>query len=136
MAQAVLEREEMHPTALENGVALLHPRRPQPQLLAEPFFALGRVDRGIPFGGSRGVLTDVFFLICSHDDHSHLRNLARLSRMIADEEFLPALRAVTEPRAARDIIGDWERRISPGVGAKQTSRTRYPANRWTNQNRP
>ncbi|MFN9850666.1 MAG: helix-turn-helix domain-containing protein, partial [Planctomycetota bacterium] len=29
MAEAVQARESLHPTALENGVALLHPRRPQ-----------------------------------------------------------------------------------------------------------
>ncbi len=32
MEEAIHTREELHPTALENGVALLHPRRPQPEL--------------------------------------------------------------------------------------------------------
>jgi futalosine hydrolase len=36
MAEAVAAREDLHPTALENGVALLHPRRPQTSILAEP----------------------------------------------------------------------------------------------------
>src|SRR5690606_32481429 len=85
LADAVLEREGVHATALENGVALLHPRRPQAKILAESFLALGRVERGIPFGGSRGVLTDTFFLICAMDDRTHLRVLARLSRMLQDE---------------------------------------------------
>jgi PTS system nitrogen regulatory IIA component len=37
MTEAVKAREEMRPTALENGVALLHPRRPMPKILAQPF---------------------------------------------------------------------------------------------------
>ena len=43
-------REEMHSTALENGVALLHPRRPMAKILSQPFLALGVTTSGIPFG--------------------------------------------------------------------------------------
>jgi len=42
MAEAVEARERLHPTALDNGVALLHPRRPLPHVLAQPLLALGR----------------------------------------------------------------------------------------------
>ena len=41
-------REDMLPTALENGVALLHPRRPLPAILDRPFLAFGRTSRGSP----------------------------------------------------------------------------------------
>ncbi len=68
MADAVRAREEMHSTALDNGVALLHPRRPMPGILAEAVLALGITAAGIPFG-SDGNLTDIFFLICSTSDH-------------------------------------------------------------------
>jgi len=64
LAEAVRTREDMQTTALENGVALLHPRRPMPAILAQPLIALGRTGQGIPFGGSHGSLTDLFFLIC------------------------------------------------------------------------
>ncbi|HHK41449.1 MAG TPA: helix-turn-helix domain-containing protein, partial [Planctomycetaceae bacterium] len=59
MAELVRQREALHPTALDNGVALLHPRRPQPQLLAQAVLALGITSGGVPFGGP--TLTDVFF---------------------------------------------------------------------------
>ncbi|HEX5445088.1 MAG TPA: PTS sugar transporter subunit IIA [Pirellulales bacterium] len=104
MADAVRSREEMHPTALENGVALLHPRRPMPSILGQAFLALGRTEAGIAFGGSRGVLTDIFFLICSIDDRGHLRTLARLSRLIASPGFLPQLRSANDPPAIRLAI--------------------------------
>ena len=74
MADAVRAREELHSTALAGGVALLHPRRPMASILGGPVMALGRTERGIPFGGS--VLTDVFFLICSVEDRGHLQTLA------------------------------------------------------------
>ena len=86
MVEAVRAREEMHSTALDNGVALLHPRRPMSTILAEAVLALGISPGGIPFGAD-GQLTDVFFLICSTSDHEHLRILARLSRIINDQTF-------------------------------------------------
>jgi PTS system nitrogen regulatory IIA component len=104
MADAVRSREEMHPTTLENGVALMHPRRPLPNILAEPCLALGLTQGRIPFGGGRGVLSDVFFLICSVDDRGHLRTLARLSRLIAAQGFLDTLRAAEDARSAHELI--------------------------------
>ena len=56
----------MHSTALDNGVALLHPRRPMPAILAEAVLALGITPGGIPFG-SGGSLTDIFFPDLLHE---------------------------------------------------------------------
>lgn len=112
MAEAVRLREDMYPTALDNGVALLHPRRPLSTILAEPFLAFGRTDRGIPFGGARGSLTSLFFLICSVDDQGHLRTLARLSRLIGDPALLADLRAATDAASVREIIFEREQRLS------------------------
>ncbi len=108
MAEGVRAREAMQPTALEIGVALLHPRRPMMGVLAEGLLALGITAKGIPFGGSRGTLTDVFFLICSVDDQSHLRTLARVSRMISDAAVLATIRAAESPEAVHEVIAEWE----------------------------
>ena len=106
MEEAVSAREDLHPTALDNGVALLHPRRPMPGILAEPLLALGRTSQGIPFGG--GNLTDIFFLICSTDDRVHLRTLTRLSRVISDGTLLTAIREAESPQAVRELIRNAE----------------------------
>ena len=107
MADAVRSREDMHTTALENGVALLHPRRPLPKILAQAFLALGCTSNGIPFGAG-APLTDTFFLICSTEDRVHLRVLARLSRILTVPGFLSALRASPDARAARQLILETE----------------------------
>jgi len=104
MSEAVAAREALHPTALENGVALLHPRRPQSSILSEPLVALGISTQPIPFGNTTGHLTDVFFLICSTDDSVHLRILARLARLVTDDVFLTMLRSATSAEEAMDII--------------------------------
>jgi PTS system nitrogen regulatory IIA component len=112
MAEAVRTREEMHPTALSCGVALLHPRRPMPGILSEPYLAMGRTVQGIPFGGSTGQLTDVFFLICSDSDQNHLKILARLSRLINDRDLLGALRTAESGEAVIQIVQDGEQQLS------------------------
>lgn len=104
MAEAVAAREAMHPTALDIGVALLHPRRPMPSILGGPTLALGIASGcGIPFGGASG-LTDLFFLICSTSDHEHLRILARLSRVISDADWLARLRSSLDAAEAHELI--------------------------------
>lgn len=111
MADAIRSRERLHPTALENGVALLHPRRPMPTIIDDSFLALGITSHGIPFGGPRGTLTDVFFLVASYDDAIHLRLLARLSRLIVEPGFLDELRGRGDPQSALHWIDASEDRI-------------------------
>ena len=103
MAEAVQAREAMAPTALDHGVALLHPRRPQSSILGQATLALGITSQDIPFGGSAG-LTDVFFLIAATSDHEHLRILARLSRVVNDSQWLDELRAAGDAAAVRRMI--------------------------------
>jgi PTS system nitrogen regulatory IIA component len=110
LAEAIRAREDIHPTALDNGVALLHPRRPMTKILAQPFLALGCTVTGIPFGGT--TLTDIFFLICSTDDGMHLRVLARLSRLLTVRGFLNALHQAPNAAAARQIVLEAEEKLS------------------------
>jgi PTS system nitrogen regulatory IIA component len=104
MAEAVRTRENLHPTAIESGVALLHPRRPLASIVAQPFLALGITASGVPFGAERGGLTDIFFLILATTDREHLRMLARLSRLVNDANFLSALRGASDAVQVRELI--------------------------------
>lgn len=111
MAEALESREQLHPTALENGVALLHPRRPMGSIIGDPFLALGITTSGIPFGGPRGCLTDIFFLIGSNSEPVHLRVLARLSRMLQQNELLDGLRMATSADEAWDLIQTFDAQL-------------------------
>ncbi|HEX3869907.1 MAG TPA: PTS sugar transporter subunit IIA [Pirellulales bacterium] len=111
MVDAVRSREQLYPTALDNGVALLHPRRPLPATLERAFIAFGRTPRAIPFGSRSGALTDLFFLLCSTSDRGHLHALARLSRIINDNGFLSTLRSATDVHSAHELIAHRERQL-------------------------
>ena len=106
MADAVSQRESMAPTALENGIALLHPRRPQSSILSEAVVAMGITSGGIPFGGgpSGSGLTDIFILIAATSDHEYLRTLARVSRIVNDRDWVATLRAAPDAIAARELF--------------------------------
>lgn len=102
--QALRQREELASTALPGGVAVPHPRRPLPTALGESVLAFGRTASGIPFGAPMGGLTDLFFLVCCRDDRTHLRVLARLTRLFQRPRFLDDLRAAETPAEAHDCI--------------------------------
>lgn len=112
MATAIRAREELHPTALENGVALLHPRRPLVDAFDTPFLALGITSNGIPFGGPRGVLTDVFFLIASSDESFHLAVLTRLSRLIQIPSLIDSIRAASNAGEVQQLISQADNELN------------------------
>lgn len=114
-AQALLEalrtREELGSTALESGVAFPHPRRPLPNALGESVLAFGRTASPIPFGEPHGALTDVFFLVACRDDRTHLKVLARLSRMMLQPGFLDELRSAETASEAFHLLESAERAL-------------------------
>ncbi|GBD36508.1 PTS system fructose-specific EIIABC component [bacterium HR36] len=108
LLKAVQAREEMQSTAMPGGVAIPHPRRPLPDALGESVIAFGRTLTPIPFGGEHGGLCDLFFLVCCRDDRTHLRVLARLSRLFLRPGFLDQLRQAESREAALQVISDAE----------------------------
>src|SRR5262249_23684104 len=106
--EAIRQREETASTALERGVALPHPHRPLPQALGEHVMALGISPRSIPFGGPQGALTDIFVLICCRDEQTHMRVLARWSRLLLRPGFVDDLRASADSKAAWECVAQAE----------------------------
>lgn len=108
---AVQSREEMGSTAQDCGVAILHPHRPLPDALGESIVAFGCTASGVPFGASNSRLTDVFFLVCCRDQKTHLRVLARLSRLLLRPDFLDKLRNAETSADALRVIRDAESQL-------------------------
>jgi PTS system nitrogen regulatory IIA component len=104
LLDAVKNREDMASTAQPSGVAFPHPHRPVPAILGESLVAYGRTSSGIPFGGDSGTLCDLFFLICCRDHGTHLRTLARLSRMLLRPGILDELRGADTARDSYRIL--------------------------------
>ncbi len=109
---ALEQREEMCSTALPNGVALPHPRQPMPYVSAEPFICVARLPKGIGFGSAYRELTQLFFLICCHEDHHHLRVLARVVRMLSADNIADLLAADTREEMLKILIRAEEHGLS------------------------
>ena len=73
-------------------------------ILQEMFLGLGVTRTGIPFGGPRGSMTDIFFLIASTDEANHLRALARLSRLISSPELPGQIREADSATQVIELI--------------------------------
>lgn len=101
---AVRQREELMSTAFEGGVAIPHPSSRMPEALGESLIAFGRTVSGMPFGGPRREMTDLFFLVLTRDDNTHLKVLARLGRLFQVTGFLDELRAAENSFDAYDVI--------------------------------
>lgn len=110
--KAVQEREEVMSTAFESGVAIPHPRNPLPDAIGQPLIAYGRTFNPIPFGGFKGGMTDIFFLVLSRDARTHLHLLARLGQMIRFPEFVSQLRDADDPQQALAVIRAADEEIS------------------------
>jgi len=116
LLKSLREREELCSTALDNGVALLHPRHHDPYLTSDSFLALGHTEL-LPFGAPDGQKTDLFFLICCQDDCIHLHVLARLCLMCARTAMLDELRAVPDAAAMAAAVVLAERQVMAGIPA-------------------
>lgn len=108
MIEELKKREEISSTAMENGVALLHPSHPLPSIISETFLILGITPRGIPFGGGYDNLTDIFFLIGSYEREIHLKLLRAIALLIQKNDFLERLRQTGSPNEVLSLIAEFQ----------------------------
>jgi excisionase family DNA binding protein len=96
LLESLEAREALCSTGLPGGLALMHPRHPDPYLFEGPFLALGRTSQQIPFGSPDGRSTDLFFLLACPDDRLHLHSLARICFMVQKTDLLSQLREAAD----------------------------------------
>ncbi len=101
--QAVLEREKIMSTGIGDGIAIPHGKSDSvEQLIA----ALGTQRRGVDFEALDGEPAYVFFLLVSPANVSgpHIKALARISRLLKNDEFKKKLIAAESSTAVIGII--------------------------------
>ena len=104
LLKSIESRERLCSTALSGGMALLHPRSPNPYLYDDSFLVLGRTVQAIPFGAADGSTTDLFFVVCCQDESLHLHVLARLCMMGRDTDMIGALREAADASALHEVL--------------------------------
>jgi excisionase family DNA binding protein len=95
---ALVERENIMPSAMGNGVAFLHTVRRNPQQVVRPFMVLGRSREGVDFDALDGKPTHLFFALGLKFDELYLPWLSKLAQMFASpESFKVVLDALDTP---------------------------------------
>lgn len=90
---ALIERENIMPSAVGNGVAFLHTMYRHPEQVVRPFMVLGRSIPGVDFDSLDGRPTHLFFVLGLKFHELHLPWLAKLSQMCARPEAVQTLMA-------------------------------------------
>jgi nitrogen PTS system EIIA component len=103
LLQVLVERESLQSTGIGDGVAIPHGKLSG---IKRVFAAFARSKQGVDFHSLDGEPTHLFFLLVAPEDSAgaHLRALARISRLLKDENFRARLMQAPDATALFDTI--------------------------------
>lgn len=110
LAELLLDREKMMPTALNNGIAVPHTRD---FVLRGPFDVIAVVypQKPIEYGALDNKPVHTLFFLFSSDDKRHLHLLAKLAHLGSSEASLDMLRSKPGKKKLLEYIREWEASI-------------------------
>jgi excisionase family DNA binding protein len=114
---ALIERENVMPSAMGNGIAFLHTLRRNPEQVSRPFMVLGRSRNGVDFDALDGGLTHLFFVLGLKFDELYLPWLHKLSQMFAYKDAVMAIMNAPNAGAIFEAVAAAERRLEPEARA-------------------
>lgn len=105
------EREQLGSTGIGDGVAIPHGKLRN--FKQAPVLVFGRSIKGVDFNSLDARKAHLFFLMLAADDavDTHLRMLARLSRILKDPSVRKALLEAVDAGSIHSIIAEQERRF-------------------------
>lgn len=110
---ALIERENVTPSAIGNGIAFLHTLHRSPEQVIRPFMVLGRSTAGIDFDSIDGEKTHLFFVLGLKFTELHLPWLQKLSQILIDRARVTALLVAPDATAIYRVLSEAERNLSP-----------------------
>ena len=110
--QSVLDREKIMSTGIGDGIAIPHGKSDAVITLSA---ALGTQKRGANFEALDGEPAYVFFLLVSPANISgpHIKALARITRLLKNEDFKKRLTAASSPEEQIGEISEEEKKNQP-----------------------
>jgi PTS system nitrogen regulatory IIA component len=107
LAELLLDREKLMPTALNNGIAVPHTR---------DFLCKGPLDMvfvvypnsPLDYGALDGKLVHTLFFLFAGNDKGHLQLLAKLAHLGCNSKALEFLSTKPDKRSLLDFIRNWE----------------------------
>lgn len=109
--KAILAREEMSSTAIEQGIAVPHAKS---DAVSAPSLAAMTLTQGVDYGAMDGQPSDLFFMIAAPlNGDLHLEILSRLMVLLMDGEFVKALRSAADAQQFMAVIDRFEKKKYP-----------------------
>ncbi len=101
--EVLLQREKLGTTAVGYGVAIPHGKLPK---LTKMFGMFARLDRAIDFEALDGQPVDLVFLLLAPEGAGadHLKALARVARLLRDQDTANKLRAARDAQALYAVL--------------------------------
>ena len=115
---ALIERENVMPSAVGNGIAFLHTLQRNPEQVVRPFMVLGRSREGVDFDALDGRPTHLFFVLGLKFGELHLPWLHKLSQMFAREDAVRAILDAPDSATIFRAVSEAEHRLEPELKAK------------------
>ncbi|HEU5251014.1 MAG TPA: PTS sugar transporter subunit IIA [Thermoanaerobaculia bacterium] len=119
---ALIERENVMPSAVGHGIAFPHSMRRNPEQIVRPFMVLGRSREGVDFDALDGKPTHLFFVLGLKFDELYLPWLHKLSQMFVREEAVAAVLEAPGAEAIFQAVAQAERSLEPESGARAANR--------------
>lgn len=110
---ALIERENVMPSAIGNGIAFLHTLHRSPEQVSRPFMVLGRSTVGVDFDALDNAPTHLFFVLGLKFNELHLPWLQKLSQILIQPERVRAILAAPDRSAIYGVLAEAERRLLP-----------------------
>jgi excisionase family DNA binding protein len=114
---ALIQRENVMPSATGNGLAFLHTLRRHPEQIAKPFMVLGRSREGLDFDALDGQPTHLFFVLGLRYEELHLPWLSKLVQMLAQPQVVASLLNAADAQSLYDVLVRAERQLAPARAA-------------------
>jgi PTS system nitrogen regulatory IIA component len=105
---AVLEREDLMPTAVGNGIALPHPRNPLIPRSADQAVSIAFAERSLDWGALDGKPVRTVMLILSASPRTHLHTLSRINYFCRQPSFAELLERRASPAEILRVIAETE----------------------------
>ncbi len=110
---ALIERENVMPSAIGNGIAFLHTLHRNPEQVVRPFMVLGRSSVGVDFDSLDGEPTHLFFVLGLKYTELHLPWLQKLSQILIDRARVRALLLAPDAASIYGVLSEAERSLTP-----------------------
>ena len=88
LKEAILDREAIMPTAIGDGFALPHPRKPVGNPDLEPFIALAYCESPVDWAALDSSKVSYFFVVVSINQEEHLALLSELTGLLRNKDFV------------------------------------------------